>query len=55
MYIASAHSKLANKGDIQAQFPHSGGLFNVDFSEGSEIRKLLGQDWSGAESYRFAA
>lgn len=55
MYIASAHSKLAGKGDIQTQLPHSGDLFKVDFSEGSEIRKLLGQDWTGAESHRFAA
>ncbi len=55
MYIATAHSKLAHEGGIQDQFPHSGDLFKLDFGEGSEVRKLLGEGWKGRERYRFAA
>ncbi|GFZ47422.1 hypothetical protein JCM24511_05166 [Saitozyma sp. JCM 24511] len=55
MYIATAHSKLAGKGDIQSSFPNSGDLFKVDFSQGSAIRKVLGEGWKGAERHRFAA
>ncbi|KAK4684583.1 hypothetical protein P7C73_g5591, partial [Tremellales sp. Uapishka_1] len=54
MYITTATTKLADKGDIQAQFPHSGDLFKVDFSAGSEVRKYLAEGWKGAERYRFA-
>lgn len=55
MYIATAHSKLANEGDIQAEFPHSGCLFKVDFRPGSAVRKLLGEGWKGAERHRYGA
>ena len=55
MYISTAHSKLAQEGDIQDRFPHSGDVFKLDFSEESEVRKLLGQGWKGRERYRFAA
>jgi hypothetical protein len=54
MYIASAHTKWTGK-EIQAQWPHSGDIFKVDFGPGSEVRKLLGEDWKGAERHRFAA
>jgi hypothetical protein len=55
MYIATAHSKLAGEGDIQSRFPNSGDLFQVDFSQGSAIRKVLGERWKGAERHRFGA
>lgn len=53
MYIITAHSKLANEGEIQDQYPHSGDLFKVDFGPGSEVRKLLGDNWKGAEKHRY--
>jgi len=55
MYIATAHSKLASEGDIQSEFPHSGDIFKVDLSPGSEARKALGlgDDWKGKPRYRF--
>jgi len=55
MYIASAHSKWARQGDIQPEWSNSGDIFKVDFGPGSEIRKLLGDGWKGAERHRFAA
>ena len=55
MYIASANTKWIRQGDIQPQWPHSGDIFTVDFGPGSEVRKLLGEDWKGAERHRFAA
>jgi hypothetical protein len=55
MFIASAHTKWLRKGDIQPQYPHSGNVFSVDFGPGSEIRKVLGDGWKGAERYRFGA
>ena len=54
MYIITAHSKLAGEGEIQDQYPNSGDLFKVDFGPGSEIRKLLGDNWKGAERFRFS-
>jgi len=54
MYISSAHSKQASEGDIQGQFPHSGKVFKLDFGEGSEVRKVLGEGWKGRERHRFA-
>ena len=54
MYIATAYAGLGKGGEnAQDQWPQSGDLFKVDFSEGSEIRKLLSDDWKGAARYRF--
>jgi sugar lactone lactonase YvrE len=53
MYIVGAHSKLASEGEIQDQYPHSGDILKVDFGPGTEIRKLLGENWKGAERFRF--
>jgi sugar lactone lactonase YvrE len=53
MYIVGAHSKLANEGDIQDRYPQSGDMLKVDFGPGSEIRKLLGENWKGAERFRY--
>jgi hypothetical protein len=55
MYIATANANLAGDGDIQAQWPHSGDVYSVDFSAGSEVRKLLGEGWKGAERHRYGA
>ena len=53
MYIAGAHSKLANEGELQDEYSYSGDIMKVDFGPGSEIRKLLGENWKGAERFRF--
>jgi hypothetical protein len=53
LYIITAHSSLAAEGDIQGEYPHSGDLFKLDFGPNSEIRKLLGGGWKGADKYRF--
>ena len=53
MYIVGAHSKLASEGEIQDQYLHSGDILKVDFGPGTEIRKLLGENWKGAERFRF--
>lgn len=56
MYIATAHSKMAGlKGDIQKDMPHSGDLYKVDFGPDSEVRKILGENWKGAERFRYGA
>lgn len=55
MFIITAHSNLAGDKDRNDEFPHSGDLFSVDFSQGSEVRKLLGEGWKGAERHRYAA
>lgn len=55
MYIATAHASLGKGGEgAQDEYPHSGDLFKVDFSEGSEVRKLLSENWKGADRYRFS-
>ncbi|KAI9636726.1 uncharacterized protein MKK02DRAFT_45431 [Dioszegia hungarica] len=54
MYINTAHAGLGKGGeDAQKEYPHSGDLFKVDFSAGSEIRKLLSDDWKPADRHRF--
>lgn len=54
MYIATANAGLGKGGeDAQKSYPQSGDLFKVDFSEGSEVRKLLAKGWKGADRYRF--
>lgn len=54
MYITTAYAGLGKGGpSAQEKYPQSGDLFKVDFSEGSEIRKLLSKDWKGAERERF--
>jgi sugar lactone lactonase YvrE len=57
MYIATAHSKLANEGEIQDQFPHSGDLFSISLAKGSEAAQVFGlsDDWAGRERHRFGA
>ncbi|KAL7421319.1 hypothetical protein Q5752_004204 [Cryptotrichosporon argae] len=55
MYIATAHSRLAGEGDIQAEFPNSGDLFKVEFGPGTPLGDLLGREWKGADRYRFGA
>jgi hypothetical protein len=54
MYIASAHSSLAGQGDQQDKYPHSGAVYKVDFGPGSEVRKHLPDNWTGAERFRFS-
>jgi hypothetical protein len=55
MFIASANTKWARQGDIQGTYPYSGDVFVVDFGPGSEMRKIVGEEWKGAERHRFAA
>ncbi|EIW65847.1 hypothetical protein TREMEDRAFT_66215 [Tremella mesenterica DSM 1558] len=66
MFIVSAHTsritpdpvpegeKEVSKEDLQNMYPHSGDVMMVDFAIGTEIRKVLGEGWKGAERYRFA-
>lgn len=54
MYIASAHSSLAGQGDQQDKYPYSGAVYKVDFGPGSEVRKYLPDNWTGAERFRFS-
>ncbi|WVF65590.1 hypothetical protein IAT40_000320 [Kwoniella sp. CBS 6097] len=51
MYITTASSHLGGEGD-SAKYPKSGDLYTVDFAEGSPIRKILGEEWKGAERFR---
>ena len=53
MYIATARATQA--GEKVEDYPASGHLFKLDFSSGSEIRKLLGDDWKGADKHVFGA
>ncbi len=53
MYIASASSNQVELGDKQEAYPNSGHIFSVDFGPGSEIRKLLGEEWKGAVRHVF--
>ena len=55
MYVASANTQWAREGDIQSTWPYSGDIMVADFGPDSEIRKLLGDDWKGAERHRYAA
>lgn len=54
MFIATACAKLGGPGQMQDDLPHSGDLFAMSFQEGTEIRKLLGQEWKGAERFKYA-
>jgi hypothetical protein len=54
MYICTADASLGKGGeDARKEWPQSGDLFKVDFSPGSEVRRLLTEDWKGAVRYRF--
>lgn len=53
MYIATASSHLGGEGDSD-KYPHSGDLYALDFGPNSEIRKVLGEEWKGAERHRAA-
>ena len=53
MYIASASAKNVNM-DV-SKYPASGHLFSLDFGPESEIRKVLGDGWKGADKHVFGA
>ena len=52
MYIATA--KATHVGEKVEDYPASGDLFEIDFGPGSEVRKLLGEGWKGADKHAFA-
>ncbi|WWC73124.1 uncharacterized protein I206_107090 [Kwoniella pini CBS 10737] len=51
MYIATASSYLGGEGDSE-KYPNSGDLYSIGFGPDSPIRKVLGDNWKGAERYR---
>ncbi|KAK8843332.1 hypothetical protein IAR55_006987 [Kwoniella newhampshirensis] len=53
MYIVSASSYRGGDGD-QDKWPRSGDLFKIECGPGSELGKVLGEGWKGAERHRAA-
>ncbi|WWC91232.1 uncharacterized protein L201_006174 [Kwoniella dendrophila CBS 6074] len=53
MYITTASSYLGGEGDSE-KYPNSGDLFSIDFGPKSPIRKVLPENWKGAERYKAA-
>lgn len=51
MYIVSATSYRGGNGDHQ-KWPRSGDLFKVECGPGTEMGKILGAGWKGAERHR---
>lgn len=51
MYIVSATSYRGGDGDHQ-KWPRSGDLFKVECGPGTEMGKILGAGWKGAERHR---
>lgn len=51
MYIVSATSYRGGDGDSK-KWPRSGDLYKVECGPGTEMGKILGAEWKGAERHR---